>query len=104
MRYGAASASEHLDIVCAFFPQEIDNGSKKFDVPAVVTRYANRPHVLLDGGTDDVANRTMITEINYFDPVPDKFQIDCVDRAVVTITNRNCGQNSNGRRHRKRQV
>src|SRR5205814_2730727 len=98
------SASENLDIVCAFFAQDIDHGREKFDVPAVVTGDTNRPHVLLDGGTDDVANRTMITEINYFDPVPDKFKVDRVDRAVVAITNRNCGQNSNGRRHRKRQV
>ena len=99
MRDGAAAAPENLDIVCAFFAQKIDNGREKFDVPAVVTRDANRPHVFLDGRTDDVANRAVIAEINHFDPVPDEFQVDRVDRAIVTITNRNCGQNSNGRRH-----
>jgi hypothetical protein len=41
----------------------------------------------------------LIPEINHFDPVPDKFQVDRVDRAVVSVTNRNGGQNSNGRRH-----
>ena len=99
MRDGAAAAPENLDIVCAFFAQKIDNGREKFDVPAVVTRDANRPHVFLDSGTDDVAYRAVIAEINHFDAVPDEFQVDRVDRAIVTITNRNCGQNSNGRRH-----
>ena len=93
MRDGAAAAPENLDIVCAFFAQQIDHGREKFDVPAVVTRDANRPHVLLDGGTDDVANRTMITEINYFDPVPDKFEIDRINRAVVAVTNRDSRKN-----------
>ena len=37
MRDGAAAAAEYLDIVCAFFPQKIDNGRKKFDMSAVVT-------------------------------------------------------------------
>src|SRR4029453_4468819 len=78
---------------------KIHNCREKFDVPAVVTGDANRPHIFLDGGTDYVANRPVIAEINYFDPAPDKFQVDRVDRAIVTITNRNCGQNSNGRRH-----
>src|SRR5262249_17023630 len=91
MRDGAAAAPENLDIVRALFPQKIDNGREKFDMPAVVTRDAYRAHILLDGGADDVGYRAMITEINHFDSVPDKFQIDRVDRAVVTITNRHCG-------------
>ena len=95
MRDGAAAAPENLDIVRAFFAQKIDNGREKFDVPAVVTRDANRPHVLLDGGTDDVGNRAMIAEINHFDPVPDEFQVDRVDRAVVPVTNRDSGENTN---------
>src|SRR5262252_512650 len=48
MRDSAAAAPENLDIVCAFFAQKIDNGREKFDMPAVVTRNANRAHVLLD--------------------------------------------------------
>ena len=99
MRDGAAAAAENLDVVRAFFAQKIDHGREKFDVPAVVTRNANRAHVLLDGGADDVADRAVIAEINHFDPVPDEFEVDRVDRAVVTITNRDCGQNSNRRRH-----
>ena len=57
---------------------------------AVVTGDADGPNVLLDGSTDDVANRAMITEINHFDPVPDKFQVDRIDGAIVAITNRDC--------------
>jgi hypothetical protein len=91
VRDGAAAAPENLDIVCAFFAQKIDNGGEKFDVTAVVTGDANRPHIFLDGGADDVAYRPMIAEIDNFDPVPDKFQVDRVDRAIVTITNRDCG-------------
>ena len=91
MRDGAAAAPENLDIVGAFFAQKIDHGREKFDVPTIVTRYANRAHILLDGGTDDVPNRAVIAKINYFDPVPDEFQVDRVDRAVMAITNRDCG-------------
>src|SRR5262245_21973288 len=60
VRDGAAAAPENLDIVCAFFSQKIGNCREKFDVPAVVTRDANRPHVFLDGGTADVANRAVV--------------------------------------------
>ena len=87
----AAAAPENLDIVCAFLAQKIDNGREKFDVPAVVTRDANGPHVFLDRGTDNVADRAVIAEINYFDAVPDEFQVDRVDRAIVTITNWDSG-------------
>ena len=45
MRDGAAAPPENLDIVRAFFAQKIDHGREKFDVPTVVTRYANCPHV-----------------------------------------------------------
>src|SRR5437868_6412914 len=96
---GATATTEDLYIVCAFFPQKIHNGRKKFDVSAVVTRDANRPHILLDGGADDVGYRAVITEINHFNAMADEFQVDGIDRAIVTITNGDGGENSNGRRH-----
>jgi hypothetical protein len=99
MRDSAAAAAENLDIVCAFSPQNIDNGREEFDVPAVVTRDANGPHIFLDGGTDDIGHRPVIAEINHFNAMPDEFQIDRVDRAIVAITNRDGGENSNGQRH-----
>ena len=90
MRDGAAAPPENFDIVCTFLAQKIDNGRKEFDVTTVITGNANRPHVLLDSGTDDVAHRAVIAEINHFDPVPDEFQVDRIDRAVVAITNWDC--------------
>src|SRR4051794_11711330 len=99
MRDRAATSSENLDIVCAFFPQKIHNGCEEFDVSTVITRDANGPYVFLDGGTDDVGYGSVIAEINHFDPVPDKFQVDRVDRAIVAITNGDRGQNSNRRGH-----
>ena len=94
VRDGAAAAAENLDVVRAFFAQKIDNVREKFDVPAVVTRDADRPHVFLDRGADDVANRAMIAEINHLDPVPDELEVDRIDRAVVPVANRDSGQNS----------
>ncbi len=34
----------------------------------------------------------MIAEVNHFDPVPDKFQIDRINRAVVSVANRDGSQ------------
>ena len=45
-------------------------------------------YIFLNGGADDVGYRAMIAEIDHIHPVPDEFQVDRVDRAVVTITNR----------------
>ena len=95
MRDGAAAAPENLDIIRAFFAQKIDHGREKFDVPTVVTRYTNCPHVLLDGGTDDVGNRAVIAEINDLNPVSDELQIDCIDRAVMPVANRDSGEDTN---------
>jgi hypothetical protein len=99
MRNGAAAASEDLDIVCALSPQKIDNRREEFDVSTVVTRDTNRPHIFLNGGTDDVGYWPVIAEINHFNPVADEFQVDRVDRAIVAIANRDGSENSNGRRH-----
>jgi hypothetical protein len=41
----------------------------------------------------------MIAEINHLDPVPDEFQIDRVDCAIVPVANRDSGQDSNRHRH-----
>ena len=90
-----AAAAKNFDIVGAAFAQKIDNFRKKFDVPAVVARNPDRAHILLDRRAYDVPNRPMITEINDFDPMPDEFEIDCVDRAVVSVANRNSGKDTN---------
>src|SRR5437660_5002974 len=93
------AASENFNVVSTSFAEKASNFREKLDVTAVVTGNANRAHVLLDRSADDVAHRAMISEINDLDPVPDKFEIDCVDRAVVPVTNRDGSQNSNRSSH-----
>ena len=99
VRDGATATAEHLDVVSAFFAQKIDNSCKKLDVTAVVTGNANGAHVLLDRRAHNVANRAVISEINHFNTVPDEFEIDCIDCAVVSVANRHSGQDSNRRSH-----
>ena len=89
-----STAAENFDVVRAFFLQLFHNVGEKLDVPAVVTRNADRAHVLLDGGAHDIADRAMVSEINDFDAVPNEFEIDRVDGAVVPVTNRDGSENS----------
>jgi hypothetical protein len=72
-----------------------NNVGKKLYVPAVVTRNADRADVFLDGSPHDVANRSMVSEINDFDTVTNEFEIDRVDGAVVSITDRDSSQDAN---------
>src|ERR1700736_4238031 len=88
MRNRSSSAAKNLDVMRAFLAEKIDNLGEEFDVTAVVTRNCDRPHVFLDCGAADVANGSMITEINDFDPVANELEIDRVDRAIVPVTNR----------------
>ena len=72
------------------FRKKANNFREELDVTAVVTRDANGAHVLLDGGAHDVAYRTMIAKIDDLNAVPDEFQVDRVDRAVMPVANRDC--------------
>lgn len=56
MRDRSAATAENLDVVGAFLAQEIDNSSEKLDVPAVITRNANRTDVLLNCSANDVGH------------------------------------------------
>ena len=96
MRDRAAAAAKDRDVVRALFSQLANDFGKEIDVPAVVTGNADGAHVLLNGGAHDVADITMKAEINDLDAVPDEFEIDRVDRAVVSIANRDGCENSNG--------
>src|SRR5207237_6166516 len=51
MRDRSAAAAEHFDVVRAFFAQQTDNFSERFDVPAVVPRHTDRASVLLHCGS-----------------------------------------------------
>src|SRR6266404_7290996 len=101
MRNCSPAAAEHRDVVCAFFAQKIDYGCKELDVPTVITGDANSTHILLDCRAHDIADRAVVTEINHFDTVPDEFQVDRIDRAIVPVANRDSGQDSNRRSHLK---
>src|SRR5881394_1579632 len=99
MRNGAPAAAENLDVVGPFFAEKIHNLSKKLDVSAVITGDADGAHVFLDRRAHDVTNRAVITEVNHFNAMPDEFQVDCIDRAIVPVANWDSGQNSNRRSH-----
>ena len=95
MRDRSATTAKDFDVVRSAFSQKGNDFRKELDVTAVVTRNADGAHVLLDCSAHDVAYRAMIAKINDFNPVPDEFQIDRVDRAVMPVANRDRCQNSN---------
>ncbi len=97
MRNGPPAAAKDFDVGRAAFAQEIDNFPEALNVAAIVTGNADGPHIFLDSSTYNVANRAMITEINDLNPVPDKLEIDRVDRAVVPVANRDGSKNANRR-------
>ncbi len=90
----AAPAAEDFDVIRALFAQSIDYVGKKFNVPTVVTGDANRSNIFLDRGPHDIFDRAMITEINHFNAVPDELEIDRVDSTVVSVANRDSGENA----------
>src|SRR4030095_16425482 len=91
VRDRAPAAAKHFYVVGARFAQKIDNRCEKLDVAAIVTGDADRAHVFLNRRAHDVADGSMVPEVNYLDAVPDEFQVDGVDRAIVPITNRHGG-------------
>src|SRR5882724_7106127 len=95
VRDRAPAPAENRNVVGAFLLQLANDSRKKIDVTAVVTGKADRTHVLLNGRTDDIPEITMKSEVNDFDSMPDKFEIDGVNGAVVSIADRNRGKNAN---------
>ena len=89
-----AAAAKHLDVIRAALLQLLHHFGEKLDVPAVVTGDTDRRDILLDRRAHDVLHVTMKPEIHDLDAVPDELEIDRVDRAVVTIANRNGGENA----------
>src|SRR5205085_8163252 len=85
VRDRAAAAAEDLDVIGPALLQLPDYFGKKLDVPAVVTLYSDRAHVLLDGGAHDVLRVTMVAKLDDRDPVPDELDGDGVDRTIVPI-------------------
>ena len=75
--------------------QLLNHLRKKIDVPAVVTR-SRPPRRLPDRRPDNVADVAVKPQVNDLDPVPDKFEVDRVDCAVVPIANWDGGENRTG--------
>ena len=95
VRDRSATAAEDRDVARALLFQLPNDFGKKIDVPAVVAGDADGRDIFLNRRAHDVADITMKAEINDFDPVPDEFEIDRIDRAVVSIADRDGGQNAN---------
>src|SRR5439155_15641553 len=94
VRDRSAAATKNGDVI-GTLPAELPNDfSKKFDVTAVVTRDANGHDVFLDGGPHDVADIAMESQIHHLDAVPDKVDINRINRAVMPIADRHSGENA----------
>ena len=63
-------------------------------MPTVVTGNADGANVFLNGRADNIADRPMIPEVNNLNPVPNEFQIDRIDGAVVSVANRDGGKDA----------
>ena len=94
MRDGPASAAKHFDVARPALAQKIDDLRKKLHMSAIVTGNADGADIFLDRSADNIADRAVIAEINHLNPLPDEFQIDRIDRAVVPIANRHGGKNA----------
>ena len=95
VRDRAAAPAEYRDVAGAFLFQLANHIRKKIDVPTVVTGDPDCGHVLLNSCAHDIADITMKSEVNDFDSVTDKFEINGINRTVVPVTDRNRGKNAN---------
>src|SRR2546430_5714902 len=94
---GPAAAAKHANVVRAALSfQQINHFSEKLDVTTVVTRKADRAHVLLGRCAYNVTRRTMVSEIDDLEAASDELQVDGVDGAIVPVADRNRGQQSDG--------
>ena len=92
---GATPATENSDI------RPVENKLivevfEKFEVTALVTRHRHRLHVFLNGRFHDVADRTVVTQMNHFDPTRLQQTPHQVDGRVVPIEQRTRRENTEG--------
>src|SRR5205814_10088135 len=95
VRNRAPAPAENCYVISAVLLQLANDIGKKIDVTAVVTGNPDRGHILLDSRAHNIAGITMKSEVNDFDSMPDKFEINSVNGAVVSIADRNRGKNAN---------
>src|SRR6478736_1514842 len=94
VRDRAPTPAENRNVVRAFLLQLTNDIGKKIDVTAVVTGNPDRGHVFLNSCTHDITDITMKSQVNDFDSVADKFEINGVNRTVVPVTNRDSSENA----------
>ena len=94
----APAAAEEGDVVAALGAEQLDDLAEELDMPAVVAADADRAHVFLDGGADDVARAAVEAEVNHLDAVSDELEVDRGDRAVVPVADRHGGEEADGLR------
>src|SRR5438067_11571808 len=95
VRSRAPTPAENCYVIRAVLLQLANDIGKKIDVPAVVTGNPDCGHLLVDSRAHNIADITMKSEVNDFDSMPDKFEINGVNGAVVSIADRNRSKNAN---------
>ena len=91
----AAPTCEYTNSFAAPIAQPSKKQRTEFDVAAVVAGDADGPHVFLYCGPGNIISRAMITQINDLNPVPNEFEVDRTDGAVVAVTDWDGSQQPN---------
>ena len=80
-----AAAAENLDLVGPSLAQQIEHIFEELDMPALVGRYGDAVHVLLDGRGNDLIDRSVVAEMDHFDAGRLQQAAHEVNRRVVAI-------------------
>ena len=81
----AAAAAEHLDMSSAARAQQLDHVLEELDVPALIGRHGDALHVLLQRRGDDLIDRAVVPQMNYFGARGLQDAAHDVDRRVVAV-------------------
>src|SRR5437879_6223469 len=81
----AAAAAEHLDVLAAALPQQVEHVLEELDVSALVGGDGDALHVLLQRGTDDLLDRAVVPEVDHLGARGLQDAPHDVDRRVVAV-------------------
>ena len=95
VRDSTATAAENFNAVSTALLQLPNDFGKELDVTAIITGDADCSDILLNSRADNIPRVTMEAQVDDFDSVPDKFQVNGVNGAVVAIADRDGGENAN---------
>jgi hypothetical protein len=98
-RNGAATAAEDANVRAARLFQKPDDLAEKLHVPSVVAGDADGARFLLHRGAHDVARTAMIAEIDDLDAMLHQLEVDRVDGTVVSVADRDGGEDTDRLRH-----